>query len=300
MASLSRTDDRVCIMAPFWSLMTTISEVQYVRKYDIFDTATGSLREVQRFDDDTTNPTYFLGELPHKIAYATVSRTRYRNERDSPPGVGYNTRRRAGSYMAPTAYSAYAFWGRRLTVPLRSGDTELVYPQVDSMPMETTAVNGGKADVQARHNYYASLGRLSSAQTAVSILEIKETIGMIGASIVTLTQVIRALKKGRFDLAVDALVDHGVNIPKSKRYLLRNRNKKTGLTKSQWFSNAWLELQFGWKPLLADVYDIASTLSTTMDGEYFPTISIKGYGVEKLSVSQTYMDLYGYSSAEDC
>lgn len=280
--------------------MSTLLETQYVRKYDIYDSDTGITRDVQRFDDNTSLPTYEADESTYQIADVVVQKERLRNEFDVPPGEGYNTRKRKGEYIPPNAYSAYAHWGNRRTIPLRSGDTSYKYPDLLSLPLTLSHPGGvdGPADYHAKRNYYASLGRLTSAQAAVSIIEMKQTIGMIGNAMLTIVKVIRALKKGRFTDAIDALADHGVSIPKSKRYLLRNRNKNTGLTKAQWFSNAWLELQFGWKPLLADIHDIAHTLSQTMDGQYFPTVSIKGYGSEPLEISESIMTIYGYDLAE--
>lgn len=47
---------------------------------------------------------------------------------------------------------------------------------------------------------------------------------------------------------------------------------------TKWVASAWLELQFGWKPLLQDVYNLMEVTTDRMNGEYFPTLTLRGKG----------------------
>lgn len=82
------------------------------------------------------------------------------------------------------------------------------------------------------------------ANLAQDFAQINQTVRLIGNTMNRIIGSIGALKRGNFPGAIQALVD-GTN------YTRRLRNAKFSPTSS--LARNWLELQYGWKPLLKDV-----------------------------------------------
>jgi hypothetical protein len=94
-----------------------------------------------------------------------------------------------------------------------------------------------------------------SVNVAQGIGERKQTMRLIGDTALRLASSLRALKKGDFPSAARNL---GVGVPKRAH----SRFKKSyPRRQSEAVSQAWLELQYGWKPLLSDVYGAAEQLA---------------------------------------
>jgi hypothetical protein len=108
--------------------------------------------------------------------------------------------------------------------------------------------------------------RGSSFDAGVSIGEGKESVEMIIQRLRSLASSANALRKGNFGGALAALahVNRG-----DRRNALKAMNSK-------YFSQAWLELQYGWKPLLNDIYAASEFVKTK------PTV-----GVIRTSVKET-------------
>lgn len=89
----------------------------------------------------------------------------------------------------------------------------------------------------------------------VAIAESKETMNMVTHNVRRFTGAVLALKRGRIDLAARHL---GVVPPKRfltpKGSVRRTRGDQKELT-SKDVSSQWLELQYGWLPLLGDCYE---------------------------------------------
>lgn len=89
----------------------------------------------------------------------------------------------------------------------------------------------------------------------VALAEGKQTISLVVSTLVKITDVARSLKKGRFDLALR----HLGGSPSRHKQLYPSRkmrsNPKDLVSKD--ISSAWLELQYGWAPLLSDVFESA-------------------------------------------
>ncbi len=77
------------------------------------------------------------------------------------------------------------------------------------------------------------------------VAEGKDTVGMIGNTAITLARTIHLLKRGRFRDAADQL---GVGYSRSG---LRHND----------IAGRWLELQYGWLPLLSDVHSAADAVA---------------------------------------
>lgn len=90
----------------------------------------------------------------------------------------------------------------------------------------------------------------SQFNLGVTMLEFGKTASMIATSASRIYHSIRMLKKGRLGSAIDALLlTRNNHLPELRRI---SSNKK--LTIDQRLSNQWLELRYGWRPLLNDIY----------------------------------------------
>jgi hypothetical protein len=85
----------------------------------------------------------------------------------------------------------------------------------------------------------------------------KSTGVLIASTAVRLTSAFAKLKKGHL---VDAVKVFG-QTPSRKLNLIQRDYRNKRLTKQQFVANSWLEMQFGWKPLLSDVYGSAEALA---------------------------------------
>jgi hypothetical protein len=86
----------------------------------------------------------------------------------------------------------------------------------------------------------------------VAVAEGKQTVSLVVSTLGKLVNVVRSLKKGRFDLALR----HLGGSPSKHKQLYPSRKMRSdprSLT-SKDISASWLELQYGWTPLLSDVY----------------------------------------------
>lgn len=90
----------------------------------------------------------------------------------------------------------------------------------------------------------------SDFDPGVFLGELNQTLGLIGDSATRLYKGLRALSKGRFREAANAFT--GV--------------KSARTPKSKTIGSAWLELQYGWKPLVNDMYDGAEFLAHELRG----------------------------------
>lgn len=87
---------------------------------------------------------------------------------------------------------------------------------------------------------------------AQATAERAQTAKTVGDAALRLAAAIRALRKGRLGDAAGALGIHGkVNRRDGRNYFKQQRA----------FASGWLELQYGWRPLLNDVYGAAEALA---------------------------------------
>jgi hypothetical protein len=106
----------------------------------------------------------------------------------------------------------------------------------------------------------ASRNRLKSKKVDLGVAfgERKQTARLLGDTAIRLATAVRHLRRGQIRRAMDAL---GVS---SQRRQPRGRN----------VPERWLELQYGWKPLLRDVYGAASALEQRPKGDWRVTASV--------------------------
>lgn len=87
-----------------------------------------------------------------------------------------------------------------------------------------------------------------------------QTIDMIASTVGRLIHGINALRKGRLEDAYRAL-SVPVQINKLKHWMQKFDSAKSPAKVESLVANTWLELQYGWKPLLSDVHDAANLLA---------------------------------------
>lgn len=104
---------------------------------------------------------------------------------------------------------------------------------------------------------------------AQAFAERKQTADLIANSAKKIASSIIALKKGNFRAAARALA-----VPPSRRKSEGfTRNYKNDPNKA--ISSAWLELQYGWKPLLSDIYGSAEWLAQKNSREVRQKVSTR-------------------------
>jgi len=118
-----------------------------------------------------------------------------------------------------------------------------------------------KAEAKAIRDFYANAAS-SDFQALVTAAEAPKTFAMIGQTARRLASAFRGLKKGDISSVSKALGLGGGH----KRDLTRRGNtarKRGGLT--DFASSTWLEVQYGWKPLLNDISNAAKAASLEWD-----------------------------------
>jgi len=110
-----------------------------------------------------------------------------------------------------------------------------------------------------------------SVDLGVAFAERKQTSRMLGDTARSLALAVRDLRHGEFRNAARRLG------------ILSNPGKPRG---SNW-TNHWLQLQYGWKPLLSDVYGACSALSKRDRSDWRVTAKASDRDVSNWSVSNT-------------
>lgn len=93
------------------------------------------------------------------------------------------------------------------------------------------------------------------ANLAQDFAQIGQTVELIAGTAKRLTRSLHALRRGNLTEAADVLF-------RSARHTYRRGGK---LAKSKSLAENWLELQYGWKPLLNDVYGTMKSLSSLQE-----------------------------------
>lgn len=245
---------------------------------------------------DSGNPTLPsppIGSYWVPTAYIKRNRSRCATSHDDPQEVGFARRKKLGLYIPPNSYYSDVQYQNISYLSGYTGGAGLG-PGIPSefyngLPVSVSSLQTA-ALADATGKFWAHARNRTVVETGVLLAELRQTIGMCASAVLTLTEVLLWLKRGRFDKAVEALIRHGVPISRSARHRFRNYSESAGLSLTKWVSNAWLELQFGWKPLLQDVYNLVSQTTTLMDGKYFPTLTLRGHGSSFRTGADSYFE----------
>jgi len=112
----------------------------------------------------------------------------------------------------------------------------------------------GSLQAKATSNLLKNL-RDSAFNAAQAIGERKQTADLVAGTAKKVASSLRNLRKGNFARAAS---DLGVT---PKKRAGRRFNSQFATDQAKATGNAWLELQYGWKPLLSDVYGAMETLA---------------------------------------
>lgn len=110
----------------------------------------------------------------------------------------------------------------------------------------------------ALHNKFRDKFDDASFNTPVFAGELGETTDMLADRVRQLAQVGKAVKKGNLKKAAKLLGSTPPRSPKGRR---GGDPDKPYLRNEQTVTSGWLELQYGWQPLLSDIADLADAIS---------------------------------------
>jgi hypothetical protein len=106
-------------------------------------------------------------------------------------------------------------------------------------------------------NFYDNASEFES-NVLVTLAELPKTVGLIGGTAVRLGEGFNALKRGNVRGALGAL---GISNPGHAKSLSKSWKSRSG-SAIQFAANSWLELQYGWKPLLSEIDNAAQDLAS--------------------------------------
>lgn len=155
-----------------------------------------------------------------------------------------------------TKYNVYAATHRHVNYASLNGDWNYGYDDVIAPVLKDPNLYMKTVD--------ALIGKINGVQLNVAndIATCNQTISLVTNTARKLVSCVRNCKRGNLFAAMKAL---GVQPPRNSRSL-HGRSKMPGLVISpDEAASLWLELQYGWKPLLSDVYDVATIMANRND-----------------------------------
>lgn len=113
------------------------------------------------------------------------------------------------------------------------------------------------------------------ANLAQDFAQISQTFGLIGDSALKIVKSVGCLKRKDFSGAIHALTA-------GRRY--KSRIRKGDPRRDRSLADNWLELQYGWKPLLSDIEGSLKSLSTLNNGDFVQRVRKSAAGqIEEVS-----------------
>lgn len=184
---------------------------------------------------------------------------------------GYNSRQTGAPPLKPTMFSFYhaidVSQAGHVTIKSLSPPTTYDYVSASSsgtfgstsnIPSFRGPDSGEIGDCSAKASNKLLNGVKNQVfNAAQAFAERKRTANLIGTTAIRIASAIRHLRKGDFAGAANA-----VGVEPRKRAHSRFR-KAYARRQGEAVSRGWLELQYGWKPLLNDIYGSAKTLAET-------------------------------------
>lgn len=230
------------------------------------------------------------------------NRRRCATSYDNPSEVGFTKRKKLGLYIEPHPYLSdvrYAVVSSLTGISAGSSVVLAGVPTSFERALDASQINSTStlASNLAIAKFWAAARNRTVVESGVLIAELRQSMGMAANAVLTVIEILRWLKKGRFDKAVEALIKHGRPISRSAKQRFRNYSETSGLSLTKWMASAWLELQFGWKPLLQDVFNIMEATTDKMNGEFFPTLTLRGKGPTLTLRKDSYAELDSQTGA---
>lgn len=218
---------------------------------------------------------------------------RQRNPFDDPPGIGYKALKTSGAYIPQTNFYHYSFAmnaGVFQQIPVNwAGDYYLGTRKIRWSPPAGTSLFGWSfyigdktqsdqllADLKetALRNLYGDLNKRVQVNGGVILAELKETIGLLGTAVLTILRLGRAIKSCRLKEAVKIIAEYSGSeknlsglLDRRRTNVLRKRRGAKPLSKADYAANAWLELNFGWLPIIDDVVSLCNYIDGLIDSD---------------------------------
>jgi len=141
---------------------------------------------------------------------------------------------------------------------------------------------------RAAEHFYSNARQLKDVDLGVALAESKQTIGLVYETASTLARAYRQLKKGRINDVFSTLglkksrhVPYNlrgfggkrVTVDQHRRQMLRE--SRTSAHLADFAASKWLELRYGWTPLLYDLYG-AGELLDYLYSQNAPDVAIHG------------------------
>lgn len=108
----------------------------------------------------------------------------------------------------------------------------------------------------------------SSFNAGVALAESGKALSMISMSCTRIYQALRSVRRGQFEHAAKLLTG------RTKHAIPRKRSAQNDLTTREVITSRWLELQYGWGPLVKDVFDAAQFLDERLSKDPKPQIYV--------------------------
>jgi hypothetical protein len=158
-------------------------------------------------------------------------------------------------------------------------------PTGDAGPENRGGAHGdGLSDTErfslAAEYLYANASKQNPFNLGIALAESKETIGLIAYTARRLANAYRALRKGQIDRCFGALgIGNNTRVPYHlrgfgrskvvtgklhKKALRRRVTQYNRRTLSKFAADSWLELRYGWNPLIYDVYGSAEYIANLL------------------------------------
>lgn len=215
----------------------------------------------------------------HPATYKVVNQTKYRWTKAKYVPI---TLFRRPKVRVATKWNAYTMNGKVVTAVKGTHPLYGAYLSPQWVFSENLVLDWN--DILTILGKLASASREHEFNLGVAVGEGKQTLELVVGTITRFTGAISALRKGRFDIALR----HLGAVPRSKRHSSRERKFPQGMSSkarqevlsgtkaltSKDVSSMWLEIQYGWRPLISDVHESAKAFAAIADQSRKDTIKI--------------------------
>lgn len=254
--------------------------------------------------------------VPSILVSTERTSERENNPFDNPPGIGFKGLKASNAFITPkhlmnrtvlvenglqlirttTTYSS--FYGNEWEVLEFSADNPASIRVKDFPSSSPYYSYMNDLYNKALLNLYGSLEKRKKVNGGVMLAELRESMGLLGKACTQILLIVHAVKRGDIKKAIKLISEYGGGrVPTkilSREQLNRQRRRsgKEPVRKSEYASSTWLELQFGWLPILNDIYaliDYISALDTPNNKG--PWLSFHGYSSGAYSDSADVSDL---------